>query len=178
MIPVTSFALFNTLGRIDPSRPFALLGMQPPAGAYFQIESPEFQNPKGSELVLQIQWNSLPASFDFAKYYGAYGVPIDASSFRLAASSKEGGQWHPLTLRDPALFRRTDEGWTSRLEWRAPAADAFKLELIAPTFGFGAALYVNVLSEAALKGTPIPNPPLTPVAAGISVFYQSTPETP
>jgi len=148
--------------------------MQPAAGAYFLVESPEFQDPKGDELVLQIRWNSLPASFDFAKYYGAYGVPIDATSFRLAAFSKEGGQWNPLSLRDPSLFQRTDEGWTSRLEWSSPAADAFKLELIAPAFGFGASLYASVLSEAVLKGTTVPNPPLTPVAAGISVFYQST----
>lgn len=172
MIPVTSFALFNAMDRLDPSRPFALFGMQPAAGAYFQVESLEFQDPKGDDLVLQIRWNSLPASFDFTKYYEAYGLSIDASSFRLAAFSKVGGQWNPLSLRDPALFQKTDEGWMSRLEWNASAADAFKLELSAPAFGFGASLYASVLSEAVLKGTMVPNPPLTPVAAGISVFYR------
>jgi hypothetical protein len=171
MTPVSSLVLSNPFGRIQAGQPFAPFGMQPALGAFFLIESPAFQQPQG-ELVLNIAWNSLPASFDFAKYYGAYGVPIDASSFQVGASYRDKGPWRPLALRDPSLFRKTANGWTSQFAWRAPATDTFKLELTAPAFGFGASLYAQVLAEAALKGTAIPNPPLTPVTSAISVFYR------
>ncbi len=176
MLPVGNVLLYNQCGAIDPSRPFAVFGPQPAMGSYFMIGSRELFDQKAGTAVVQIEWQNLPPTFDFADYYSGYGVPIDVPSFKMAASYSQKGLWHPLPLSNNSLFQKATgtNDWVSRFEWGplelAGADDFLRLELTEPSFGFGANLYAMATAEAVLKRRSPPNPPFTPIASGISVF--------
>jgi hypothetical protein len=203
MPPVTGVVLYNQYGLLDLSRPFQPFGVQPTQGSYVLVGSPEFLIQRPESVRLRIEWENLPSSFDFARYYESYGVPVENSSFQVGASFLSGGQWHPLDLPDPSLFRTIpgDPSLVSEFVLEPPPASAapppevtgrlleydrnttdgfFRLELTAPAFGFGAALYANALSSVILKNAssgeklPLPNAPLTPLASGISFFSNPT----
>lgn len=201
---ISNFSLCNQYGMLDPGRPFQPFGIQPERGSYLLVGSPEFLTQRPESVTLRINWQALPSTLDFARYYESYGIPIGNSSFRVSASFLHGAQWHPLNLPEPSLFREVEgrlslvsEFVLEPLKYDQDTAERFlRLELTEPAFGFGAGLYANVLSSVVLKNaasavnalsapdalpganTPVPNPPFTPIAAGISIFLGSANQLP
>ncbi|HEX5038033.1 MAG TPA: contractile injection system tape measure protein [bacterium] len=162
--------------------------------------SPSFLSLSPESVTVRIDWENLPSSFEFADYYAGYGVPVENASYQVAASVLSAGRWIPLSLPDRSLFRREPESpclvseftltppkqarkiseSAKPLVYDASVTEGFvRLELTAPDFGFGAARYAQAVSETVLKNAadresrPMPNPPLTPLAKGISVFLNA-----
>jgi hypothetical protein len=177
--------------------------MTPGPGSYLVVGSPAFLSLSPESLTIRIDWENLPSSFEFADYFAGYGVPVQNASYQVAASVLRAGNWRPLSLADPSLFRREAESpqlvseFTLNppkrarqipesampsvpLVYDANATEGFfRLELTAPHLGFGAVRYAQAVSETVLKNAedhekrPMPNPPLTPLAKGVSVFLNT-----
>lgn len=215
MRSIRKLAIFNPYGRLDPQKPFAPFGNQPGRGSHFSVGSRAFLKPGVRKVRIGIAWHNLSPTFNLANHFAGYPGPISASSFKVAATFLTGGQWQPLDLVDSCLFNReTRLGLASRFDLELPERFAvtatpsddtvdlnfdqntfegfFRFELIEPEFGFGAAVYSNLLSEALLANArvqvdnllpsllfpnpptairPLPNPPFTPLARGVSILY-------
>lgn len=100
-----NLSLYNQYGKIDTSKPFQPLGVQPEKGAYMLIGSPELFSKQLSNLTVTLNWQSLPVTIegqqqytDFYNYYKAYGItpPVTNFSFLLNSSYLQNGRWMPF----------------------------------------------------------------------------------
>jgi hypothetical protein len=90
-----NFSLRNQYGPIDTSQPFQPLGIQPDTGAFLMIGSNEIFIKQTEEIDLDISWQALPSTGDFASYYTAYNLKpaIQNSSFRISPWFLINGKW-------------------------------------------------------------------------------------
>ncbi len=90
-----NLALYNQYGQVDFAKPFQPLGLQPEKGDYLLIGSNEVFIKNVSEIELLVNWQSLPATGDFASYYAGYTTdePYTNSSFRVEGSFLNKGKW-------------------------------------------------------------------------------------
>lgn len=90
-----NLALYNQYGQVDFSKPFQPLGLQPEKGDYLLIGSNEVFIKNVSEIELLLNWQSLPATGDFATYYSGYTTvePYTNSSFQVEGSFLNKGKW-------------------------------------------------------------------------------------
>jgi hypothetical protein len=90
-----NFSLRNQYGPIDTSQPFQPLGIQPDTGAFLMIGSNEIFIKQTEEIDLDITWQTLPSTGDFATYYKAYNLSpaIQNTSFRISPWFLINGKW-------------------------------------------------------------------------------------
>jgi hypothetical protein len=201
---LTNVRLLNMYGPLDTAQPsgaFAPFGLKPELGAFLMIESPSLLSDAWDAVAIDVEWSSPTGDFDFAKHYAAYNAAASEpvffnSAFKVSASQQLGPQWQAMQISDACLFQPAGGAarWTSRFvlqpaqaneptNTQAPSgtdgaqSGCIKLELTGPAPGFGAALYVQVLTSAiAHRANPaqpnapdLPGMPITPLAQRITV---------
>ena len=95
---VTTLALENDLGTLDPKKAFLPFGPEPVVGSRLMVGCDEALSKKLSALEVRIRWHGAPGSF--ASHYANYGSPgLNDSSFTAGVSFRDGGHWqHASTV--------------------------------------------------------------------------------
>jgi hypothetical protein len=92
-----SISLYNDIGPVDATAPFAPFGSVPHRNSYLLIGNSELFKKKLDDLQLSIEWNNLPAeSGGFSKYYEHYPDEIQNESFKVELSALSDYQFNPL----------------------------------------------------------------------------------
>lgn len=90
---ITSLALENDHGTLDPGKAFLPFGTQPTRGSRLMIGCAEALGKKLAELKISVKWQDAPS--DFASHYDGYDVRgIDNDAFTAEVSFSDGGNWH------------------------------------------------------------------------------------
>jgi len=90
---ITSLALENDHGTLDPGKAFLPFGTQPTKGSRLMIGCAEALGKKLAELKISVKWKDAPS--DFASHYDGYDVRgIDNDAFTAEVSFSDGGNWH------------------------------------------------------------------------------------
>lgn len=180
---VRSLNLYNENGKVDPSKPFALLGVTPAKGSYLIAGYRELFMKPVTSLELVIDWGDLSMLQDgWQDYYHGYPMQVDNNSFQLGMDMLSNGRWIslpgtggavPLFLPEknipqspPAAQTRIQVQGTEMYPiWspsgNIPATDYsiaaqsgfLRMELLSPDAGFGQSLYAEVLTQTVLRNT-------------------------
>lgn len=108
---ISDILIYNELGRIDNSKPFAPFGINTGRGSWFAVGNYEMAVKDTRSIDLNIRWDQLPeAESGLYGYYREYGAGIDNLSFRLKAGYLQDHQWQ-IDSQRPAmpLFATTDK---------------------------------------------------------------------
>jgi len=90
---ITSLALENDQGTLDPGKAFLPFGTQPTRGSRLMIGCAEALGKKLAELKISVKWKDAPS--DFTSHYDGYDVRgIDNAAFTAEASFSDAGSWH------------------------------------------------------------------------------------
>lgn len=91
--------LYNQLGRLDASKPFAPFGPLPDASSYLMFSSPELMSKPLQSLSLQMHWAGLPAD-GLAHHYRAYPEgPWLPQRFQVRRAVLSDGRWREAPQR-------------------------------------------------------------------------------
>ncbi len=121
---LTSLAVYNDLGRVDNSKPFAPFGVGNEPGAWFVVGSYEMAVKHTTALDLHIHWSGLPTVSLF-EHYRNYGLGIDNRSFRLSAQYLSDHRWHdPVEQSSHFLFASSPAAPDDSPLKEAPLADS------------------------------------------------------
>lgn len=214
---IKNIALHNDLGPIDISAPFFPFGSNSDLGSYFLVGCEEAFRKNVTDLSINIHWHNLPrVKGGFKSYYKEYGQKIDNDSFKIRISGLSDFQFHPknaavaqqfdlfeaekktgnlieetkLENIDLKKINHTPTYDTGPIEDYSNSARTgfFKLELISPEIGFGAKLFPNLFSEAAIQNAKsstgllpqkeqakvaLPNEAFVPQIRSISLSYKA-----
>lgn len=103
---VSSLALENDAGALDPTKAFAPFGPQPSTGSRFRVGYPEALAKKLSEVRIEVEWKEAPSHF--SSHYSGYGISGVTNDYFTAASSfKDGGSWDHVSYGVP-LFETSN----------------------------------------------------------------------
>ena len=102
---LTSVALRNTDGEVDPSSPFPAFGASPSRGSFLDVAARELFVKKPCSIHITFRWFGLPADdAGFAGYYRDYVIGADGKrvrdaiftncSFQAAVSVHRPGEWN------------------------------------------------------------------------------------
>lgn len=92
---VSSILVYNELGRIDNSKPFAPFGTNTERGAWMALGNYEMAVKNSLSFDLNIQWEQLPDNNSgLYGHYLQYGENIDNSSFKTEVKYLSDYQWH------------------------------------------------------------------------------------
>ena len=98
---ISNVQIYNELGVIDNSKPFAPFGLSTERGAWFVVGSYEMSIKNVQSLDLQIKWQQLPLDEDgLYAYYKSYGLELDNKSFKLKANYLSDYDWHDTSNTD------------------------------------------------------------------------------
>lgn len=98
---ISNVQMYNELGMIDNSKPFAPFGLNTERGAWFVVGSYEMSIKNVQSFDLQIKWQQLPADEDgLYAYYKSYGLELDNQSFKLKANYLSDYDWHDTSNAD------------------------------------------------------------------------------
>lgn len=91
---LSTLQVYNALGRVDDSRPFAPFGIDTEKGAWFVVGSRELAVKRAPVCDLRIRWQDLPDHPDgMAGYYAGYRSGITNRSFVLDTAFLEDYRW-------------------------------------------------------------------------------------
>lgn len=111
---VRDLVLHNSLGPLDPSRPFQPFGPMPTLESYLVVGSLEAARKKLVSAHLDVEWGDLPrAPGGFRQHYRLYGEEVTNDAFRVRVAVLRDGRWHPADPgRRPVepVFETGDEG--------------------------------------------------------------------
>lgn len=174
---VTSLALENDAGTLDPRKPFLPFGSQPVAGSRFRVGYSELSK-KLSEARLTVRWQGAPGNF--ANHYANYGVTVNNAGFTAAVLFEDVGSWKQQRTGEP-LFSPLKPDGTKDIVFPVAAAPRPRHGLLALELekDFLHATYRRKTIENALKfgkpeteGDPIVlNEPYTPAVQSLSLAY-------
>ena len=169
--------VYNQLGRLDASKPFAPFGPIPTAQSFLVLGCPELASKPVQAMSVQLTWGGLPTcEGGFPSHYAGYPGRWDADTFQARLSVLRDGQWQAGSAPALALFSppreqhrvpaermlHFDSADLCRLHRPSPVPDAgafhfdlqsrngfFRLELLADPSGaaFGHALYPRLMTE-------------------------------
>jgi len=92
---ISNVQIYNELGRIDNSKPFAPFGVNTERGAWFVIGNYEMSLKNVQSVDLHIRWQQLPEDEKgLHSYYRTYNDKIDNRSFRLKADYLTDYKWY------------------------------------------------------------------------------------
>lgn len=126
---ISTLTLYNSGGKLDPSKPFQPFGQIPVVGSYLSVGNPELSQKNIDEIDFNMEWFALPAN-GFGDYYGNYVISsIDANGnqvdknivvsnndFTVQISKPGYGLFQsPGSGNDFALFESKDVGGTGAL---------------------------------------------------------------
>lgn len=98
----TLLSVYNEMGQVDPSRPFAPLGIGAERGTWFVVGNYEMAVKPTHSVDLHIRWGGLPDDpGGLADYYRDYGKSIDNDSFRLGADYLADYKWQADPKQKP-----------------------------------------------------------------------------
>ncbi|MEO1676930.1 MAG: hypothetical protein AAFU80_02095 [Pseudomonadota bacterium] len=202
---LSGLELTNSEGPLAGDQPFAPFGAVPPKGSLFTARHPELAKPGISRVSLNLEWANLPAPpADLTAHYQNWNIGLTNESFEVTFEAQGEAGWE--TLRDgilpsedlPLFDILTTGGIAQSRRLSAEPADgpgpvnALRLQLTAPDVGFGRDAFLQVVADAAtaaakgviarildgtaLSPTPMPKPPITPMAASATIDYSATAE--
>ncbi len=91
---ISDFPVYNDLGRIDNSKPFAPFGINTEQGAWLVVGNYEMATKNAHSIDLHIQWGELPdMETGLYGYYQGYGSDIDNCSFWVKTEFLREHQW-------------------------------------------------------------------------------------
>ncbi len=187
---VRDLQLFNQLGHLDASKPFAPFGPLPDTASYLVIGGPEIARKPIDQLTLHLDWSGLPdGPGGFAEYYQYYGPDLGNTSFAVEPAILRNGEWQPASADGQAivLFSEVSPGGrllaeraiefdeaVLRTQWQSvdqPIAldqgargGNVRLQLSQPPGAFGHAAYPGLLTEGltarSRRRRAIPLPPV------------------
>lgn len=205
--------LFNEYGILESSIPFQPFGPIPKVGSYLLIGKAELFKKDLTDLQINVEWHNLPDNKKGLRgYYKEYGLGIANDSYKVRISALSDGEFFPAAednLREYRLFQ-DDEADRQRVGNEVVFNDLdlkafnikpdyaltlptvfnnelrsgyFKMELTAPSVGFGHEDYSNIYAKIIAynanpkrKGPelPLPKQPWTPVMRSITLDYSAT----
>lgn len=197
----------NNNGPLSTANPFQPFGPLAPAGSYMELRNTNIFNKYLSSASLKLEWEGLPdlpGGWDL--YYDAYHQAITNSSFRVKIAAvrdrinADNAEEMPLfetvfdndgneVLKNTTLFEDIDvKKWAlgNTPLFDAEAGNSFsanregtvRIELTAPSVGFGSSIFSPLFSEVAVHNSkwyrskkPLPLPPYIPVLRSVTVDY-------
>ncbi|HWZ02497.1 MAG TPA: hypothetical protein VNX40_02740, partial [Mucilaginibacter sp.] len=121
---ISTLTLYNSGGKLDPSKPFQPFGQIPVVGSYLSVGNPELSQKKIDEIDFNIEWFALPAN-GFGDYYGNYVIPsadgsgnhvVSNNEFTVQISEPGSGLFHSQGSGiNFTLFESTDVAGTGAL---------------------------------------------------------------
>jgi hypothetical protein len=170
---VRDLQLFNQLGRLDASKPFAPFGPLPDAASYLVVGGAEIARKPIEEFSLHVHWSGLPdGPGGFSDHYRAYDRAWNNASFVVTTSILRNGEWQaaasgaaatPLfdaeapngrlfdvqTIDlDPAAMRTQWQGADRPVPLDQGARGGHvRLQLSGPSGAFGHGLYPGLLTQ-------------------------------
>lgn len=161
-------SLYNQYGQLDFEKPFQPLGLQPEKGSYLLIGSNEVFSKHVSEIEILVNWQSLPATGDFATYYNGYNAdaPYCNSSFTIEGSFLNKGRWLVPTAYVPVydLYQTNpeDDAGTASINSQSVFRFAVSEKLISPESidpaSLGAPLKYNTTTSGAFMKLELSTP--------------------
>jgi|GEM_PF-4494512 len=178
---VRSLNIYNENGKIDPGKPFPMLGVIPTKGSYMLVGHEELFLKPVTYLAIHIKWSDVSLiNKGWQEYYRGYPMQVSNNSFRLGFSMLTHGSWIPFpggpsnfpmfvsTTEDPdgpptdTLDIEAGQSgghplWAASTtpvakDYSISAGNGFlKLELTAPDVAFGQSLYTEALSTTILN---------------------------
>jgi len=113
---VTNLTLFNSGGKLDPTKPFQPFGQIPVVGSYLSVGNPELLQKTVNNITFNIEWFALPAK-GFNDYYGNYviqtydngdlvnkNIPVYNDDFTVQISKPGSGHFLSDDPKDPDDF--------------------------------------------------------------------------
>lgn len=165
-------SVFNQLGRLDATKPFAPFGPLPTLSSYLVFGAEEAARKPVRELALHVEWGGLPTAWGgFASHYAGYRDDVGQRPFMATMSVLRDGQWlavaapeglplfeppdagqHLVATRslraDPAALLRNVRAEADALPFDGGARHGhYRLQLVAPNGAFGHAQYPTLLAE-------------------------------
>jgi hypothetical protein len=205
--------LFNEYGILESSIPFQPFGAIPKVGSYLLIGKAELFKKDLTDLQVNIEWHNLPDHKKGLRgYYKEYGLGITNDAYKIRVSALSEGQFFPAAednLREYRLFEDSEQdryrlaedtilddldlksfNITPDYGLKLPSvfnseirSGYLKLELTAPSVGFGQDDYSNIYAKIVAynanpkrKGPelPLPKQPWVPVVRSLSIDYSAT----
>ncbi len=109
---ITDVEIYNELGKVDNSAPFAPFGINGDRGAWFALGNYEMASKNTQSIGLSITWQQLPADENgLASYYRGYPGNVNNTSFRLGARYLAEYKWRSVKLDQPLSLFMTDDGY-------------------------------------------------------------------
>jgi hypothetical protein len=196
---INNILVYNDLGKIDSSKPFAPFGINTEKGAWISIGNYEVALKNTQNIDLHIQWGQLPECPNgLHEYYAAYNKNIDNDSFRIQAKYLSGYQWknidtfslfesnpdfslsrkttfHAIDIAKMATVKNNEELYDYNIRTKTGFVN---FTLVAPDIGFGEKYYRNLFTDYMFlkkkKGKESPNTPISPIIERITLDYVST----
>lgn len=108
---VTDVQVYNELGKVDNSVPFAPFGINNERGAWFVVGNYEMAAKNTYAIDLSVTWQQIPMEEDgLAGYYKGYPAPVTNTSFKLKARYLSDYRWISINMNDPLSLFMTDNG--------------------------------------------------------------------
>lgn len=109
---ITDVQVYNELGKVDNSVPFAPFGINTDRGAWFAVGNYEMASKNTQSMELAITWQQLPMEEGgLAAYYRGYPATITNTAFGLQARYLSDYKWRPIKLNAPLSLFMTDNGY-------------------------------------------------------------------
>lgn len=188
---IRNFTLYNDLGDVDTTQPFAVFGLQAEKGAWFVFGKGELGLKRLKSASLQGTWQKVPdtrSSFD--QRYADYGV--DASSFQVSVEYQDNNQLK--NVGSQPLFCFADDGTLApadiSVDFDARHAlegstsynkdGFFRVTLQSPEIGFGMEKYRSLFMQVMLENSkskktvkPVPEEPALPYLVDVVLSYEA-----
>lgn len=173
---ITNLKIYNELGKIDNSKPFAPFGINTEKGAWFTIGNYESNIKATKNISLNFEWDQLPDHpLGLQGYYADYNRKITTNSFQVAVNYLSDFQWKPIKGKNtfPLFSSKQNSLSLDNLSSIGPI-DVKKMEpinisendyeyalqtrngfinflLVSPEMGFGETVYRRVFTEQMMR---------------------------
>jgi hypothetical protein len=124
------FSLYNPNGKVDTSKPFQILGIQPEVNAYLMIGSAELFRKKLTQLDFIIDWQGISSPEFLDEYYSEYrklGISLVTSDFKIETSVLTNGLWSNPEGTSQELFafqpNSSPSGFSSKIRLKEDGLD-------------------------------------------------------
>lgn len=196
---VTNLQIYNELGKIDNSKPFAPFGINTEKGAWFNVGNYEVNIKETKYIDLNFEWEQLPET-PLGLYYADYKKGITNHSFEVAVKYLSDFKWKEVRGKNIfSLFSTEDQGILATKN-TIGKIDVDKMPIISvsendyhyslnsrngflnltlknPEMGFGEKVYRKIFTEQMMKNArkknkyPSIQPPIQPVLKRITLDY-------
>jgi len=173
---ITNIKVYNELGKVDNSKPFAPFGINTEKGTWFTIGNYEISKKDTKKIYTNFYWEQLPDHpRGMADHYVEYGGNISNRSFKLEVRYLSDFQWKevrgknqfhlfdtesdthqlsdvtvigPVDIEKMPIVLQDEEEYDYSLKSRNGFVN---FRLISPEIGFGEQLYRQVFTEQMMK---------------------------